>query len=78
MAIYAGGGILTVMHILAHNSVDHITHAHKSAEHASEPNYLLLVTVFVALVAGAIFVVSRLVAKAQTEKADTQQAKKED
>ncbi len=59
------------MNLLAHNGIDHIHHAHKSAEHANEPNYLLIITVAAALLAGAIYAVSRYRASAQPERAET-------
>ena len=77
MAIYTEDAILISMHLLAHNGIDHIHHAHKGAEHASEPNYLLLITVFVALVGGIAFALSRLSAKAQMEKTSSRRTKKE-
>lgn len=76
VAIYAHNAILIDMNIFAHNGIDHIHHAHESAAHASEPNYLLIITLFAALFAGAIFLVTRLTAKTQSERVHTQRKKR--
>ncbi len=72
VAIYAHNAILIDMNIFAHNGIDHIHHAQESAAHASEPNYLLIITIFGVLLAGVVFLVTKHAAKTQSERVHTQ------